>query len=69
MGFNHIPAFAVSNQASLASNDRALKPQLPLKSNTVLMAPTGRDDHGNPVVAQPLYRRCVLRTDLFVRSK
>ena len=66
MRLDDVAAFAVSDQAALAGNDRSVQLKLALETNAVLMASPGSDDHLCAIFVQPAHRRSVLFADCFV---
>ena len=69
MRLDHVAAFAVSDQAALAGNDRSAQLKLALETDAVLMASPGRNDHLCAVFVQPAHRRGILFADCFVGSE
>src|ERR1700693_2837996 len=69
MSFDHVAAFAVSDQAALASDDRSGQLKLALETDAVLVASSGRDDPLCPIFIQPADSGGILFADCFVRPE
>src|ERR1700741_1081648 len=67
--FNDIAAFTVSDETTLAGNDRSVQLKLALEANAVLMASPGSNDHLNLVFTQLLHGSGILFAYGFVRSQ
>ena len=69
MRLNDVTALTVPDQSALAGNDRSVQLKLPLETNTILMAPSGSDDHLNTVFAQPSDPLGILFANRFIGAK